>query len=305
MNTTNIKQYMDEDGMITADVSVMTKAENAPSKITNKDLLKAWFRWWWANEVPHTYDRMLAPSFLFGMMPILKKLYKDDVVRAEAYQRHLMFFNTQAVWGGGTLTGIASSLEEERAKALHEGRVEEAVDVSMINNTKVGLMGPLAGIGDAIDSGTVQYIFIAIFLPWAQSGSGLGAVGPFVLFSTVTFIYGFLFTKMGYNLGRSAAKEIMTGTRMKSIIDALGVLGLFMMGILAGQYVKVSSSLTFAINQKEFIVQEILDKILPGLLPLVTVMALYMYFDKKGLKITRGMIYLTVTLVILALTGIL
>ena len=183
-----IKQYMDEEGNITADTSVMTNPENAPEKITNKDLMKSWFRWWWANEVPHTYDRMLAPSFLFGMMPSLKKLYKDKAMLAEAYQRHLMFFNTQACWGGGTLTGIAISLEESRAKALAEGRPEEAVDVTMINNTKVGLMGPLAGIGDAIDSGTVQYIFIAIFLPYAQAGNGLGAVLPFLCGATATFI---------------------------------------------------------------------------------------------------------------------
>ncbi len=94
---------------------------------------------------------MLAPSFLFGMMLALKKLYKDKAMRAEAYQRHLMFFNTQACWGGG----IAISMEEARAKALAEGRVDEVIDTTMINNTKVGLMGPLAGIGDAIDSGTV------------------------------------------------------------------------------------------------------------------------------------------------------
>ena len=37
-------------------------------------------------------------------------------------------------------------------------------------------MGALAGIGDAIDSGTVQYIFIAIAVPWAQQGSPLGAL---------------------------------------------------------------------------------------------------------------------------------
>lgn len=43
-------------------------------------------------------------------------------------------------------------------------------------NTKAGLMGALAGIGDAIDSGTVQYIFIAIAVPWAQQGSPLGAL---------------------------------------------------------------------------------------------------------------------------------
>ena len=300
-----IKQFMDEEGTITADTSVMRKPENAPEKITNKDLMKSWFRWWWANEVPHTYDRMLAPSFLFGMMPSLKKLYKDKAMLAEAYQRHLLFFNTQAVWGGGTLTGISISLEESRAKALAEGRDEEAVDVTMINNTKVGLMGPLSGIGDAIDSGTVQYIFIAIFLPWAQEGNGLGALLPFLCFSTATFIYGYFFTKMGYTLGRSAAKEIMTGSKMKAIINGLGVLGLYMMGIMAAQYVKVSSSLTFDINQKTFVVQEILDKILPGLLPLATVMALYFYFDRKGLKITKGMIVLTLGLIVLAAIGIL
>ncbi len=300
-----IKQYMDEEGNITADTSVMTNPENAPEKITNKDLMKSWFRWWWANEVPHTYDRMLAPSFLFGMMPSLKKLYKDKAMLAEAYQRHLMFFNTQACWGGGTLTGIAISLEESRAKALAEGRPEEAVDVTMINNTKVGLMGPLAGIGDAIDSGTVQYIFIAIFLPYAQAGNGLGAVLPFLCFATATFIYGYLFTKMGYSLGRNAAKEIMTGAKIKTLINALGVLGLYMMGIMAAQYVKVSSSLQFVINQKEFVIQDILNQILPGILPLATVLALYFYFDKKGLKITRGMIVLTISLIILAAIGIL
>lgn len=300
-----IKQYRNEDGEISADVSVMAKPENAPETITNKDLLKSWFRWWWANEVPHTYDRMLAPSFLFGMMPALKKLYKDKAMRAEAYQRHLMFFNTQACWGGGTLTGIAISMEEARAKALAEGRVDDVIDTTMINNTKVGLMGPLAGIGDAIDSGTVQYIFIAIFLPWTQAGNGLGAFLPFLLFGSATFFYGYLFTKTGYHLGRNAAKEIMTGTKMKSVMDALGVLGLFMMGIMAGSYVKVSSSLQFAINQKEFIVQDILDSILPGMLPLGVVLALYAYFDRKGLKITKGMLILTISLIVLAAIGIL
>ncbi|MEG0368149.1 MAG: PTS system mannose/fructose/sorbose family transporter subunit IID [Coprobacillus sp.] len=300
-----IKKYMDADGTITADVSVMTKKENAPEPITNKDLMKSWFRWWWANEVPHTFDRMLAPSFLFGMMPSLKKLYKDKVMLGEAYQRHLMFFNTQAVWGGGTLTGISISLEESRAKALHEGRVEEAVDTSLITNTKVGLMGPLAGIGDAIDSGTIQYIFIAIFLPWAQDGSALGALLPFVCFATATFIYGYFFTKMGYSLGRNAAKEIMTGDKIKSIINGLGVLGLFMMGIMAAQYVKLSSAMKFAISGKTFVIQDILNKILPGLIPLIAVLALYFYFDRKGLKITRGMIYLTIALIVLAAIGIL
>ncbi|WP_338451168.1 PTS system mannose/fructose/sorbose family transporter subunit IID [Niallia oryzisoli] len=283
----------------------VTNSPNYPDPITNKDLMKSWVRWWWANEVPHTYDRMVAPSFLFGLMPTLRKLYKNEEDLKEAYQRHLLFFNTQAIWGGGTLTGIATSLEESRAKAIAEGREEEAPSVDMINNTKVGLMGALAGIGDAIDSGTVQYIFIAIALPWATQGSAWGALFPFICFGIATFIYGYFFTKMGYGLGRNAAKELLAGQKVKTAIDALSVLGLFMMGILAGSYVKVYTSLKFTISEKEFVIQDILNSILPGLLPLLTVLAVYLYFDKKGFNITKGMIYLTVTLVILSAIGIL
>ncbi|KRM10875.1 PTS system mannose/fructose/sorbose family transporter subunit IID [Paucilactobacillus suebicus] len=270
-----------------------------PDKITNKDLMKSWFGWWWANEVPHTFDRMLAPSFCFGLIPSLKKLYKDHDELAKAFQRHLLFFNTQATWGGGTLTGVTISLEEARAKAMANG--EEAISEDMINNTKVGLMGPLAGIGDSIDSGTVQYIFIAIFLPFAQKGNFLGALLPFLCFSIATFIYGYYLTKMGYTLGRNAAKEIMTGGRMAGIIDGLGVMGLYMMGILAGQYITVKSYLKFDINQKTFDVQKILDTIMPGMLPLLTVVLLYLYFQKQGLKITRGLLYLTGALIVLSI----
>lgn len=270
-----------------------------PDALTNKDLMKSWFGWWWANEVPHTFDRMLAPSFCFGLIPSLQKLYKDKDELAKSFQRHLLFFNTQATWGGGTLTGVTLSLEEARAKALANG--EEPISEDMINNTKVGLMGPLAGIGDSIDSGTIQYIFIAMFLPFAKQGNFLGALLPFLCFAIATFTYGYYFTKMGYSLGRSAAKEIMTGGRMQGIIDGLGILGLYMMGILAGQYITIRSFLKFSISGKGFNVNTILNQILPGALPLLAVMLVYWYFQRQGLKITRALLYLTGALIVLSI----
>lgn len=248
---------------------------------------------------------MIAASMLFGLMPALRKLYKNEDDLRDAYQRHLLFFNTQAIWGGGTLTGISLSLEESRAKAIASGNAEEALSGETINSTKVGLMGALAGIGDAIDSGTVQYIFIAIALPWATQGSPMGALFPFICFTLATFIYGYYFTRLGYQLGRNAAKELLAGSKVQSIIDGLSVLGLFMMGIMAGSYVKVSSSLEFTLSEKTFNLQQILDSVLPGLLPLLTVLAVYFYFDRKGLKITQGLLYLTGALIILGAIGIL
>lgn len=295
--------YLDEDGMIHADPRLMLGEANKPDEITKGDVMKVWFRWWWCNEVPHTFDRMIAPSLCFGLMPVLKKLYKNPVFLGEAYQRHLQFFNTQAVWGGGIISGITMSLEEERAKALNAG--EDALDASMIQNTKIGLMGPLAGVGDSIDSGTVQYIFISLFLGLAQEGNPLGAVLPFICFATATFIYGYLFTRMGYTMGRRAALEVMKGGRIKSIIDALGVLGLFMMGCMAASYVKLTTPIEADLSGKPFVLQDTLNGILPGILPLCAVMALFFFFQKKGMKVTQAMLGFTAILIFLAVIGIL
>lgn len=276
---------------------------NKPDQITKKDVTRAWTRWWFANEIPHAFDKYLSPSLTWGLTPIIKKLYKTDEERAKAYERHLLFFNTQLTWGGGICTGITASLEQTRANEVAEGK-ELTVTDDLIYNTKTGLMGPLAGIGDAIDSGTIQYIFIAIAIPWAQQGKAIGALFPFVAFALYQYFLGYYFTHLGFRLGRQAADEIM-GSNVKYILNGLSILGLFMMGVLAAQYVNVSSSLSFDISGKEFVIQEILDGVIPGLLPLATVMGVYFYFKKKGLKVTNALLGLTVILAVLAIVGIL
>lgn len=110
---------------------------------------------------------------------------------------------------------------------------------------------------------------------------------------------------MGYNLGTQAAAEVVAGSRVQSIIEGLSILGLFMMGILAGNYVKVTSPLKFTLSGKEFVIQDLLNKIVPGLLPLLVVMSIYLYFTKRGLKVTKALIGLTLILGILGFFNIL
>ena len=274
-----------------------------PEEITKKDVVIAWLRFYYANEIPHAFDRYIAASLLWALIPILKKLYKDKNDLVAAYQRHLLFFNTQLAWGGGTITGIMASLESVRAKDTYEGK-PLSIDDNLLYNTKAGLMGALAGIGDSIDSGTMQYIFIAIALPWAQEGMAIGALFPFIAFSLYQILIGYYFSQLGFKLGRNAATEVV-GNSMQMLIEGLSILGLFMMGILAANYIKVTSSLSFELSGKNFVIQETLDKILPGVLPLVVVSGLYFYFAKKGLKVTNALIGLTIILGVLAAVGIL
>ncbi len=279
------------------------KTTGAPEEITQSDVRKSYLRWHFANEIPHSFERYLAPSLLYGMMPILRKLYKDDEQLKAAYKRQLLFFNTQLTWGGGVITGLMSSMEQERARQEYNNEEITMTD-DLMYNTKAGLMGALAGIGDAIDSGTIQYIFIAIAVPWAQEGSAMGALFPFIGFALYQFAMGLFFAKQGFSMGRNAT-SLMESAGIKTMIDLLSILGLFMMGVLAGNYITVTSSLAFNISGREFVLQEILDKIVPGLLPLATVMGVYLYYTKKGLKVTQALLWLTGILIVLAAIGIL
>jgi len=271
---------------------------SAPEEITKKDVTKAYLRWHFANEIPHSFERYLASSLLYAMMPILRKLYKDDDALKAAYKRQLLFFNTQLSWGGGVITGLMASMESQRAKEEYE-KSEITMQDDLMYNTKAGLMGALAGIGDAIDSGTVQYIFIAIAIPWAQQGSPLGALFPFVCFALYQVLLGIFFARQAFTMGRNAT-GLMGSRSVQTAIDTLSVLGLYMMGILAGNYVKVSANLQFTISGKAFIIQNILDSIAPGILPLAVVMGVYWFYNKKGLKVTSALLWLTLILIVLA-----
>lgn len=279
------------------------KWSEAPEEITVKDVVKSYLRWHFANEIPHSFDRYLAAALLWALMPILRKLYKDEDALRAAYERHLLFFNTQLTWGGGIITGLMAAMEQARADEEYNGEEITMTD-DLMYNTKAGLMGALAGIGDSLDSGTVQYIFIAIAIPWAQSGSAWGALFPFLAFAAYQLLVGVFFARSGFSAGRNVA-SMMESTGVQNTIALLSILGMFMMGILAGNYVTVESTLEFSISGRPFNVQETLDSILPGLLPLITVMGVYSFYVKKGLNVTKALIGLTVILGVLAAIGVL
>ena len=113
----------------------VTNKSLAPEEITSKDVTKAYLRWHFANEIPHSFERYLAPSLLYAMMPILKKLYKDDDALKAAYKRQLLFFNTQLSWGGGVITGLMSSMEQQRAQEEYEKK-EILMQDDLMYNTK-------------------------------------------------------------------------------------------------------------------------------------------------------------------------
>lgn len=272
---------------------VNTNVEAKSALVTKKDLLKSWWRWTTAVEVPVSFDRMQALAFGYSMNAIMRKLYKDDEdeLRA-AMQRHTSMFNTNCDWGS-IIHGITISLEEQRALG------HEDVSPEIIQSLKLGLMGPLAGIGDSVDQGIVATIPLAIFVPMALEGSIIAAFIPGIIYMIWSYGFSWFLFNKGYSLGKNAVLDILQSGSIKKIIDIASIVGLFMIGCLSASYVKMSTIIEFTSDTSTVSLQSILDGILPNLLPFCVVMGMYLYITKVGPKYIRLMIYVMILAVVL------
>lgn len=268
--------------------------ENIVRLLSKKDIFKAWMKWWFLAEASHSFDRMQGASFCHAIAPSLRKFYVGEENKPryiEALKRHMQFFNSEAHWGGGPALGLSLALEEKKASDY------EAVPGEMIVNLKTSLMGPLAGVGDTITWSTLMYLFIGMFLPLAEKGNILGGIMPGILMTIYGCGVGYFLTYQSYKYGYSFAEKMLESGIINMIIAGASVLGLFMMGGLAATYVTVSTPLEITLNTFSATVQSIFDSILPGILPLALVMAVWAYLS----KVKRNYLVATIGVTIFAM----
>ncbi|EIW19330.1 MULTISPECIES: PTS system mannose/fructose/sorbose family transporter subunit IID [Pelosinus] len=250
-----------------------------PEKLTKGDITKSWIRWFAYSEVSNSYERLQALAFCGAMSGILEKLYKNKEDLALALQRHLTMYNTQCNWGS-VINGIAIALEEKAASHTEED--DEEVNEEVITGIKTGLMGPIAGIGDTIDYGTLRPILMGIFIPFALAGSAIAALLPLIIQTVFTGVMGYTLYHKGYTVGKKSIIDILQSGQIQQVITGAGVVGMFMMGALSASYVKLTTPMTITTSVKVLEIQSVIDTIAPKLLPLVAVLGVYLYLIKVG-----------------------
>ena len=134
------------------------------------------------------YERMQNLGWAFSLIPAIKKLYTTKEDRAAALTRHMEFFNTHP-YVASPIIGVTLALEEERANGA-------AIDDVAIQGVKVGMMGPLAGIGDPVFWFTVRPILGAIGASLALTGNIVGPILFFVLWNVIRWAFKNLVTKL-------------------------------------------------------------------------------------------------------------
>ncbi|MFC4770967.1 PTS system mannose/fructose/sorbose family transporter subunit IID [Enterococcus hermanniensis] len=176
------------------------------------------------------YERMQNGGWCYAMMPAIKKLYKTKEDRTLAMQRHLEFFNTHP-YIASPILGVTLALEEERANGA-------PVDDVAIQGVKVGMMGPLAGVGDPVFWFTVRPMLGALGASLALAGNIMGPIIFFLAWNIIRWAFMWYTQEFGYRAG-SKITDDLSGGLLQKVTKGASILGMFVLGALVERWVNV------------------------------------------------------------------
>mgnify|MGYP000096388323 CR=1 FL=1 len=181
------------------------------------------------------YERMQNGGWCFAMIPAIKKLYTTKEDQIAALKRHLEFFNTHP-YVASPVIGVTLALEEDKANGA-------PVEDSAIQGVKVGMMGPLAGVGDPVFWFTARPILGALGASLAMGGSILGPILFFVLWNVIRWAFMWYTQEFGYNVGTKITEDL-SGGLLQKVTKGASILGMFILAVLVQRWV----SINFTIN---------------------------------------------------------
>ena len=176
------------------------------------------------------YERMQNLGWAYSLIPAIKRLYTKKEDQAAALERHLEFFNTHP-YVAAPILGVTLALEEEKANGA-------SIDDAAIQGVKIGMMGPLAGIGDPVFWFTVRPILGALGASLAASGNIIGPLLFFVLWNAIRMAFLWYTQELGYKAGSEITKD-MSGGILQDITKGASILGMFIIGVLVKQWVNI------------------------------------------------------------------
>ncbi|MFV0552011.1 MAG: PTS system mannose/fructose/sorbose family transporter subunit IID [Anaerorhabdus sp.] len=229
-------------------------------------------------EACYNYERQQALGFAVGIWPAIKRFYKTKEEQSQALVRHMAIYNTTP-HVSGAIAGVAAAMEKEASENRN-------FDVNAINSVKVGLMGPLAGIGDSFFWGTFRIIASGIGISLAQQGSPLAPIIFLLVFNIPHILIRYFGTLYGYMFGTNLMTNLKDNGIIQVISKAATIVGLMVIGGMTASMVSMTTKLSFMIGETEFALQSYIDQIFPLALPFCYTLIM-LGLLKKGFKSTH------------------
>ncbi|ESV55543.1 PTS mannose transporter subunit IID [Streptococcus agalactiae LMG 14747] len=199
-------------------------------KLTKADRQRVWWRSTFL-QGSWNYERMQNMGWAYSLIPALKKLYTTKEDRAAALERHMEFFNTHP-YVAAPILGVTMALEEEKANGTD-------IDDTAIQGVKIGMMGPLAGIGDPVFWFTVRPILGALGASLASAGNIMGPIIFFVAWNAIRMSFLWYTQEFGYKSGKEITKD-MSGGILQDITKGASILGMFILAVLVQRWVSIN-----------------------------------------------------------------
>ncbi|WP_195599510.1 PTS system mannose/fructose/sorbose family transporter subunit IID [Longibaculum muris] len=177
------------------------------------------------------YERMQNGGWCYSIIPAIKKLYPNKEDRIAALKRHMEFYNTHP-YVSAPVMGVTLALEEERANGAE-------INDQAIQGVKVGMMGPLAGVGDPVFWFTLRPILGALGASLALSGNIMGPLLFFFAWNIIRMAFIWYTQEFGYKVGTSIAQDL-SGGLLGKITQGASILGMFIIGSLVQRWVNIS-----------------------------------------------------------------
>lgn len=197
--------------------------------LTKQDRIKVWWRHQFL-QGSWNYERMQNGGWCYSIIPAIKKLYSSKDDQISALKRHLEFYNTHP-YVSSPVMGVTLALEEDRANGA-------PIDDAAIQGVKVGMMGPLAGVGDPVFWYTVRPLLGALGASLAMGGSIAGPIIFFVAWNIIRMVFEWYTQEFGYKLGTSITNDL-SGGLLGKITEGASILGMFVIGSLVERWVSI------------------------------------------------------------------
>jgi PTS system mannose-specific IID component len=258
-------------------------------KLTRADLMSAFWRYVFFFQCGWNYERMQSVGYAFSILPILKKTRPGAEEFKEAFLTNLNFFNTNPVVGAPLIIGAHIALEEAGAS------------LETTEGLKVGLMGPLAGVGDTLVWALYNSIIFSIGSVMALQGNVLGPILVILLVLIPYLAVRYWQFFWSYNQGTNLVANLGSGA-IRRITELATITGLIVVGGFAPSIVRLTTPLKWVrevMLRGETVTQKIelqpqLDAILPYMLPVIVTLVAYWLLKKKGWTPTRVILVLLI-----------
>ncbi len=208
-------------------------------QLSKSDRQKVWWRSTFL-QGSWNYERMQNLGWAYALIPAIKKLYTSKEDRAAALERHLEFFNTHP-YVAAPIIGVTLALEEERANGAE-------IDDTAIQGVKIGMMGPLAGVGDPVFWFTVRPILGALGASLAMAGNIVGPLLFFFGWNIIRMAFLWYTQELGYRAGSEITKDLSGGIIQK-ITKGASILGMFILAVLVERWVSITFTVKLPATQ--------------------------------------------------------